>query len=114
MKLTFFETPVFSRLFREYLNDDEYRALQNSLMDNPKQGDVIRGTGGFRKMRWEDPRRGKGKRSGLRVIYYYLEDADQIWLFTLYGKSEALDLTAQQKQTMRLAIQAEKRARAKR
>jgi hypothetical protein len=72
MKLAFFETPLFTRLLPEYLNDDSYRALQRTLLENPELGDVMPGTGGFRKIRWEDPRRGKGKRGGLRVIYYYL------------------------------------------
>jgi hypothetical protein len=72
MKLVFFETPLFTRLLPEYLNGDSYRALQRALLENPELGDVMPGTGGFRKIRWEDPRRGKGKRGGLRVIYYYL------------------------------------------
>ena len=65
------------------------------------------GTGGFRKVRWEDARRGKGKRSGLRVIYYYLSADHQIWFFTLYDKGEATDLTADEKRLLKKAIQAE-------
>ena len=57
---------------REYLDDDEYRGLQGFLAGKPAAGDVMAGTGGFRKLRWGDPRRGKGKRGGLRVIYYHL------------------------------------------
>ncbi len=72
MKLVFFETPVFTRLFSDYLTDESYSKLQRALMDNPELGDVMPGTGGFRKVRWGDSRRGKGKRGGLRVIYYYL------------------------------------------
>ncbi len=51
------------------------------------------GTGGFRKIRWEDSRRGNGKRGGLRVIYYYLTTDQQIWFFTLYDKNEATDFS---------------------
>jgi hypothetical protein len=69
MKLVFLETPLFTRLVGNYLTDASYRELQHALMENPEFGDLIPGTGGFRKARWEDPRRGKGKRSGLRVIY---------------------------------------------
>ena len=47
------------------------------------------GTGGFRKMRWADPRRGKGRRGGLRIIYYDFPRDHQIWLMTLFDKSEA-------------------------
>jgi hypothetical protein len=75
---------------------------------------VIPGTGGFRKLRWEDHRRGKGKRGGLRVICYYLEDSAQMWMFTLYDKDQAADLTAEQKRVMKLAIEKEKQARARR
>ena len=69
------------------------------------------GTGRFRKVRWEDARRGKGKRSGLRVIYYYLSADHQIWFFTLYDKDEAADLTAEEKKILKQAIQAELEAR---
>jgi mRNA-degrading endonuclease RelE of RelBE toxin-antitoxin system len=85
MKLVFFETPLFSRLLSDYLTDENYRELQSVLLENPELGDVMPGTGGFRKVRWEDSRRGKGKRGGLRLIYYYLTADQQIWFFTLYG-----------------------------
>ena len=67
------------------------------------------GTGGFRKLRWGDETRGKGKRVGLR-IYYFLPDEQQVWLFTLFGKNEAEDLTPQ-KSILRAAIEAERKAR---
>ena len=81
------------------------------MAENPEIGDLIRGTGGFRKARWADERRGKGKRGGLRVIYFYFEEEDQIWLLTLYGKDEAADLTSQQKKALQAAITSEKAAR---
>jgi len=68
----FIEAPMFTALIAEYMEDDEYRAFQSFLAGEPEAGDVIPGTGGFRKLRWADRRRGKGKRGGLRVIYYYL------------------------------------------
>ena len=57
----------------------------------------MQGTGGFRKLRWADARRGKGRRGGLRIIYYHFLSDHQIWFMTLYNKDEASDLTAQQK-----------------
>jgi hypothetical protein len=54
MKLVFFETPLFSRLLPSYLNDESYRELQRALLETPELGEVMPGTGGFRKMRWED------------------------------------------------------------
>ena len=65
------------------------------------------GTGGFRKMRWADARRGKGRRSGLRVIYYYFPSEQQIWLMTLYGKDEAADLTPAEKKLLKGEIETE-------
>ena len=69
------------------------------------------GTGGFRKLRWADPRRSKGRRGGLRVIYYYFPGEQQIWLMTLYDKGEASDLTPKQRQALQNAIEIELRAR---
>src|ERR1700746_2357809 len=109
--MEFIETPAFTRYFSSYLNDDEYRELQNRLAAGPELGDVMPGTGGFRKLRWADPRRGKGRRGGLRVIYYYFPGEQQIWLMTLYGKDEASDLAAKQRQALKNAIEIELRAR---
>jgi hypothetical protein len=72
MRFVFFETQLFSRLLSSYLDDAEFRRLQAALMRDPERGDLMPGTGGFRKLRWRDARRGKGKRGGLRVIYYVL------------------------------------------
>ena len=70
--MEFLEARAFTRYVSDYLTDDDYRELQRRLAAAPEQGDVIPGTGGFRKLRWTDPRRGKGRRGGLRVIYYNL------------------------------------------
>ena len=82
------------------------------LAESPLLGDVIPGTGGFRKVRWADARRGKGRRGGLRIIYFYFESDRQVWLMTLYDKSEASDLSAKEKKTLKAAIDAELKARA--
>lgn len=111
MKIVFFETPLFTRLLPDYLDDEGYRGLQTALLENPELGDVMPGTGGFRKVRWQDRRRSKGKRGGLRVIYYYLTADHQIWFFTLYDKDEAADLTSEEKRALKQAIQAELAAR---
>ena len=110
-KMEFIEGPAFTRYSSSYLNDDEYRELQNRMAAAPELGDVMPGTGGFRKLRWTDPRRGKGRRGGLRVIYYYFPGEQQIWLMTLYDKDEASDLTPKQRQALKNAIEIELRAR---
>ncbi len=105
--MVFFETPLFTRLLSDYLDDEAYQGLQKALLQNPELGDVVPGTGGFRKLRWQDQRRGKGKRGGLRVIYYYLTADHQIWFFTIYDKDEAADLSPDEKRMLKKTIQAE-------
>ncbi len=110
--MEFVEAPPFTHHLPKYLNEDAYRELQARLSANPEAGDLMPGTGGFRKMRWADTRRGKGRRGGLRIIYYHFSSGHQIWLMTLYGKDEASDLTAQQKKALKVAIEEELATRA--
>jgi len=105
---------MFPAIIADYLEDDEYRALQSFLAGDPEAGDVMPGTGGFRKLRWADRRRGKGKRGGLRVIYYYLLTDAQMWLMTLYDKGEVADLNAAEKRLLKAALDAEPARRAAR
>jgi hypothetical protein len=80
----FIELPAFERHRYDYLDDDGFAQLQLELMVNPIAGDLIEGTGGLRKLRFKDSRRSKGKRGGLRVIFYYWTGGPEFWLFTLY------------------------------
>ena len=80
-------------------------------MANPNAGDVIEGTGGLRKMRFSDSRRRKGKRGGLRIIYYWWFAGLQFWLFTLYGKDELQDLTTDQRKALKVLLKTELDAR---
>ena len=111
MKALFVELPPFARFRADYLDDEGFRSLQTLLMRNPEAGDVIEGTGGLRKLRFGDARRGKGKRGGLRVIYYWWSAGRQFWLFTLYDKDEADDLTAREKKLLKDLLKAELEAR---
>lgn len=111
MKAIFVELPVFAKYRLEYLDDEGFRALQNFLMAYPEAGDLIEGTGGLRKLRQPDPRRGKGKRGGLRVIYYWWDGKRQFWLFTLYDKDEMDDLSAKEKKTLKEMLKRELEAR---
>lgn len=110
MKALFVELPAFSRYRTDYL-DDGFHALQNSLMTHPCAGDLIEGTGGLRKLRQADARRGKGKRGGLRIIYFWWEAGKQFWLFTLYDKNEMGDLSAKDKKALKEMIRMELEAR---
>ncbi|MGA7383116.1 MAG: hypothetical protein WBX03_19855 [Terriglobales bacterium] len=91
--MEFFEAPPFTRYLSRYLDDEQYRDLQDALANTPELGDLMPGTGGFRKLRWADSRRAKGRRGGLRIIYYWFDSHDQIWMITIYDKNEASDLT---------------------
>lgn len=84
--MIFIETSKFTKLLSEYLSDDEYRMLQWHLQEKPDSGDVVRGSGGVRKVRWAPE--GKGKSGGVRVIYYWKKSDHEIWMLTMYSKSE--------------------------
>jgi hypothetical protein len=113
VKALFIELPAFERHRARYMDDDAFRALQNMLMKQPEAGDPMPGTGGLRKLRFGDARRGKGKRGGLRLIYYWWVSGLQFWLFTVYDKDEMTDLTPQQRKQLRTMIKAELEARRK-
>lgn len=100
MNLTFIELSFFEKYRSEYLSDEEYRALQNELLENPSKGDLIQGTNGLRKIRVSNSSRNKGKRGGARVIYYYLLNQYQIYFFTIYGKETKDDLSQAEKNTL--------------
>jgi hypothetical protein len=112
--MEFIEAPAFTRHLSNYLIDDDYRELQAKVGANPELGDLMPGTGGFRKLRWADTRRGKGRRGGLRIIYYHFKSDRQIWLMTLYDKDKASDLTAKEKKALKVSIENELVARAAR
>jgi mRNA-degrading endonuclease RelE of RelBE toxin-antitoxin system len=110
----FIEAPLFTQRLPDFLTDEAYRELQEELSRSPEAGDVIPGTGGFRKLRWADSRRRKGKRGGLRLIYYYLLADSQIWLMTVYDKDSVTDLSPAERRLLKAAIERETQERAKR
>ena len=99
--LTFIETPVFTEQITSLLDDDEYSEFQAMLVANPEAGRVISGAGGLRKIRWKDPGRQKGKRGGIRIIYYYRIHIGQVLLLTAYDKDHQSDLSTSQKRLFR-------------
>ncbi|MCY0027307.1 type II toxin-antitoxin system RelE/ParE family toxin [Klebsiella pneumoniae] len=96
------ETYPKSDLFNKaqvLLQDDEFRAFQEILINDPEAGDTISGTGGFRKIRWSRP--GMGKRGGVRVIYYNVTKKGRIYLALIYPKNEQDELNQEQKKMLR-------------
>lgn len=88
----FIESSVFARYVYDYLTDDEYAGLQWYLSEHPEAGDLVPGSGGCRKLRWGMT--DKGKRGGIRVIYYDQTAAGTIWLLAVYAKTRRENLPA--------------------
>ena len=99
------ETPVFTRRVLKLLTDDDYRLLQHELVARPDVGKIIRGSGGLRKVRWAAT--GRGKRGGVRVIYYWAVDREIILMLLIYGKNERDDLTAEQLRVLKGLVEEE-------
>ena len=99
------ETSIFSRQVQELLSDDEYRQLQLALVLHPDLGAVIPGSGGLRKARWAI--QGRGKRGGVRVIYYWAVVHDKILMLFMYAKNEQDDLTPEQLKVLRRIVEEE-------
>jgi len=97
--MIFIETPLFTRLIKDFLPDDSYRLLQQTILIRPEVGNLIRGGGGLRKIRWNVP--GSDKRGGLRIIYYWDVPEDTIYMLLPYKKSKQKDLTAAQLKVLR-------------
>jgi hypothetical protein len=102
MSMIFKETSIFTKLIVELMSDDQYRRLQSALINNPQAGDVIKGSGGLRKIRWGID--GKGKRGGSRVIYYLELSEDTIFMLYAYAKNEQEDLTPEQLKVLKTII----------
>ena len=101
--MLFIETRIFTKKLDEHLTDDEYSDLQAYMIENPDAGDLIPATGGLRKLRWSSAN--KGKRSGIRVIYYWKTAEHHIYLMTLYAKNEITDLSAEEKKLLKQMVE---------
>ncbi len=97
------ETRIFTRRIKELMSDDEYRALQETLVNRPGIGDIVQGTGGLRKVRWKQE--GHGKSGGVRVIYYWMIEDEQLYMLYVYPKSKQEDLTAEQKKVLKSIVE---------
>jgi hypothetical protein len=99
--MVFIETPIFSKQVLEVLTDEQYGLLQASLVAKPNAGDLIKGSGGLRKLRWALP--GRGKSGGVRIVYFWRVSESQILMLTMYAKNVQANLTsAQVKQLAKL------------
>ena len=101
----FIETPFFAKAVERYLDDDEYAELQAHLNKNPEAGVIVPGSGGVRKLRWAAE--GRGKRGGLRIIYFVRLARGHIWMLTIYGKNVTENIPAYTLRAMKKAIEDE-------
>lgn len=99
------ETPVFTRRVTKILDDEQYRLLQRALLEAPDSGRIIPGSGGLRKLRWAGS--GRGKRGGVRLVYYWFSEYDILLMLFLFAKNEQADLTTQQRDMLRRTIEKE-------
>ena len=103
--MQFIETSIFTRQVTALLSDDEYTQLQIALSAQPDMGAIIPRSGGLRKIRWS--MFGRGKRSGVHAIYYWIIAEDQILMFFMYPKNEKDDLRPQQLKVLREIVDKE-------
>jgi mRNA-degrading endonuclease RelE of RelBE toxin-antitoxin system len=101
------ETSIFTRRVQALLSDEEYRELQTTLVNRPQSGTIMVGSGGLRKLRWAA--KGKGKRGGSRVIYYWAVTHEQLLMLLIYSKNEQEDLTRDQLKILRMWVEEEYR-----
>jgi mRNA-degrading endonuclease RelE of RelBE toxin-antitoxin system len=99
------EMPAYTRRLTSLLGEEDYRQLQLALLETPTLGRVIQGTGGLRKVRWAS--QGRGKRGGVRVIYYWARARGEVLMLFIYGKDEQDDLTPDQRKQLKKALEAE-------
>lgn len=90
--MEFIEAIAFTKYLYDYLSEDEYIGLQGFLLQYPESGKIVRGSGGVRKIRWAMS--GRGKSGGVRVIYYFKKQDDEIWFLTIYSKNEMENIPA--------------------
>jgi hypothetical protein len=105
LRVVIVETRLFTTRVVELLSAEEYRRLQNELICRPTMGAVMRGTGGLRKLRWSVS--GRGKRGGVRIIYFCHALSSRLLMLSLYSKNEQVDLTADQRKALRKVVQQE-------
>lgn len=99
------ETPTFTKIISNLMDDESYRRLQNELIADPELGKIIQGSGGIRKIRWGAG--SKGKRGGSRLIYYWATNKDQIYMLYGYAKNEYSDLTKEQLAILKKLVEKE-------
>jgi hypothetical protein len=90
--IQFVSLDLFDRMAERWLDDEDLRLVQQTLMETPEAGAVVQGTGGLRKLRIAVP--GRGKRGGARLIYLYVQIRSVIYFVAVFSKKDQDDLTS--------------------
>ncbi len=101
--MRFVETPIFTEQITVTIDDLSYRKLELALLLRPEQGALIQGSGGLRKLRWAGS--GRGKRGGIRVIYFWHPEDEIFYMLYGYPKNEQSDLTLAQIRILRRLVE---------
>ncbi len=102
MGMIFIETSIFTKRITESVCDEDYHKLQVHLAEHPDAGDLIRGSGGIRKIRCAAS--GRGKRGGARTLYYW-DAPDKIYMIFCYLKNERENITPEQLKTLKKLVE---------
>lgn len=97
------ETPIFTKLITNMMSDDEYKELQEALVIRPDQGTIIKNSGGLRKIRWSLD--GRGKSGGVRIIYYWMTEDEQLYMMYIFPKNSQENLTDVQTKALRQIVE---------
>jgi len=108
--VVFIESAVFTRRLTQIADDEVLRLIQLEVLANPNRGRIVRGLGGIRKGRSQNPRRGKGKRGGFRYLYLYLKHKRNVHLLYLLDKDEQEDLDSREQVNLRNLVREIKKA----
>tara|TARA_R110002124_G_scaffold286310_1_gene466838 strand:- start:22495 stop:22812 length:318 start_codon:yes stop_codon:yes gene_type:complete len=101
--MEFLETPIFTKQITKLISDKEYHLLQLQLAVRPESGDIIKGSGGIRKLRWSGS--GRGKRGGIRIVYYFINDDEKIYMLFAYPKNVKDDLSSDQLKQLKKLVE---------
>ncbi len=103
-----FATKIYERAIRKLLSDDSRREMEAAIVADPVAAPVMPGTGGIRKLRWAGS--GRGKRGGIRTIYFHHAGPEAIYMLTAYAKAALDDLSPSDKRALARLVAAIKEA----
>ena len=108
MTMQIFFTKTYERAIRKLLSDDSRREMEAVIVADPAAAPVMPGTGGIRKLRWAGS--GRGKRGGIRTIYFHHAGPEAIYMLTAYAKAARDDLSPSDKKALARLVAAIKEA----